>query len=68
MLDFDNPKIIIVVVYLILVAAIGLFSLIAIAVLNKNAEKPSTAKTVGIVYASLFTLIFILSLSAISKL
>lgn len=68
MLDFANSKIIIIVVYLILVLIIGLLSLIAIAVLNKNAEKPSTAKAVGIIYASIFTLLFILSLRAITNL
>lgn len=66
--DFGNPKTIIVAVYLVLVAAIGLLSLIAIAVLNKNAEKPSTAKLVGITYAIIFTVIFILSLRAIAQL
>ena len=66
--DLSNPKLIIVAVYLLLVALIGLLSLIAIAVLNKNAEKPSTAKTVGITYATIFTIVFILSLRAIGKL
>ncbi|MBL8031135.1 MAG: hypothetical protein JNK33_02325 [Candidatus Doudnabacteria bacterium] len=68
MIDFADSKIIIIAIYLILVFAIGLLSLIAIAVLNKNAEKPSTAKMVGITYALLFTLLFIFSLRAITKL
>lgn len=66
--DFSSPKTIIVAVYLVFVGLIGLLGLIAIAVLNKNAEKPSTAKVVGITYATLFTIIFILSLRAIAKL
>lgn len=66
--DFSSPKTIIIAVYLALVAIIGLLGLIAIAVLNKNAEKPSTAKVVGLTYAALFTIIFILSLRAIAKL
>lgn len=66
--DLSSPKFIIVAIYLLLVALVGLLSLIAIAVLNKNAEKPSTAKIVGITYAALFTIVFILSLQAIGKL
>jgi hypothetical protein len=68
MTDFYTPKSIIVAVYLFLVAVIGLFGLIAIAILNKNAEKPSVAKIVGITYAALFTIIFIFSLRSINSL
>lgn len=67
-MNLSDPKTIIIAVYLVLVALIGLLSLIAIAVLNKNAEKPSTAKVVGISYAIAFTVIFIISIRSISNL
>lgn len=67
-MNLSDPKTIIIAVYLALVGLIGLLSLVAIAVLNKNAEKPSTAKVVGISYAIAFTVIFIISIRSISNL
>ncbi len=63
----ENLSLAVIIVYLLLVVGLGIFGLITLAVLHKHAEKKSLATGISIVFVILFTIIFLVSLKALSN-
>lgn len=64
----DSISGILVAIYLILVAFLGIFSLVTISIFLKNAEKRSVATSLSTVYAILFLLVVIFSVYTLANL
>lgn len=67
-ITIDGISGILIAIYLILVAFLGIFSLITMAIFLKNAEKRSIATSVSTLYAVLFVLIVIFSVHTLANL
>lgn len=64
----DSISGILIAVYLLLVAFLGIFSLITIGIFFKNAEKRSIASSISTIYAILFLLVVIFSVHTLANL
>lgn len=67
-LSIDNISGVLIAVYLVIVAFLGIFSIITMAIFLKNAEKRSVATSVGTIYAVLFVLVVIFSVHTLANL
>lgn len=64
----NSISIAIIVLYLLLVAGLGLVGLVSLAILHKHAEKKSVATGISMVFMIIFTIIFLVSLKPLSNL
>ena len=62
-INADNISNVFILLYLIAAGGIGIFSLVALAILRKHAQRPGVATGVATVYIILFALVFLLSLT-----
>lgn len=63
----NNLGSIIVIVYLLLVAVVGILGMVALAILHKHAEKKSIATMISVLFVVIFTIIFLASLGPLSN-